>query len=98
MPYVTESDYAELLRSDYQNSELRACIEALTAERDAAVAKLDIAERDAAIVYDAGITEGERRATAAIVAYARGATGSAWSRDVLQFADAIERGDHLTQP
>ena len=32
---------------------------------------------------------------AAIVAYARGHGGNAWSRDVLYFADKIEAGEHL---
>jgi len=32
---------------------------------------------------------------AAIVAYARGHGGNAWSRDVLYFAEKIEAGEHL---
>ena len=51
--------------------ELLACIEALTAERDAAVAKLDAMVKSIPpLVRDAQV-EGERRATAAIVAYLR---------------------------
>ena len=39
--------------------------------------------------------EGRQEERAAIVAYARGHGGNAWSRDVLYFAEKIEAGEHL---
>ena len=40
------------------------------------------------------IIQAEERAR--IVAWLQGETGCAWSRDVIEAANAIERGDHLT--
>lgn len=46
---------------------------------------------DADYWYDRG-EEDER---AKIVAWLRGETGCAWSRDVIEACDAIEAGEHL---
>ena len=49
--------------------------------------------------YDQGYYDGRQldgaEERAAIVAYARGHGGNAWSRDVLYFAEKIEAGEHL---
>ena len=49
--------------------------------------------------YDQGYYDGRKmdamEERAAIVAYARGHGGNAWSRDVLYFAEKIEAGEHL---
>ena len=83
---------------------------AVEAERDAAVAKLartdDACKHAIAAAGKVGILEGERRATAAIVAWLRGVNHAAgglapglW-RDgadsaIASAVNAIERGDHL---
>lgn len=90
--------------------EAAAMIEALTAERDAAVAKaatLSEAERFASLstleqanVYrEAGIAEGERRATAAIVADLR-KEHTLFHIDraaLVCLSNRYERGDHITE-
>ena len=55
------------------------------------------ADRDAAAQYDLAEAFARHRMEerAAIVAYARGHGGNAWSRDVLYFAEKIEAGEHL---
>ena len=51
--------------------------------------------------YDQGYYDGRKmdamEERAAIVAYARGHGGNAWSRDVLYFAEKIEAGEHLQE-
>ena len=65
------------------------------AERDAAVKCVEADDKIVA-AFDPAIAEaraeGERRATAAIVAWLRGCVPRAIA---LEFSDAIERGDHL---
>jgi hypothetical protein len=96
-------------------------IEALIAERDAAVAQTDraiangwqgIENASNAMVqvakrYHEGIAEGERRATAAIVAWLRDAADKAATHLapdrsavtlLVTLADGFERGDHLKAP
>ena len=55
------------------------------------------ADRDAAAQYDVveAFARHRRAERAAIVAYARGHGGNAWSRDVLYFAEKVEAGEHL---
>jgi hypothetical protein len=131
--YMATREHAIMRDASFMQS-IIARIEALTAERDAAVARAIAAEADIPIVAngerigiarrpkrieahldergevwtpptgwaywkacqdrDAGITEGERRATAAIVAFGRAVY---LQNDVLsQFLNEVERGDHLT--
>lgn len=71
------------------------------ADRNAA-AQYDVVEafaRHRQYGYDQGYYDGRKmdamEERAAIVAYARGHGGNAWSRDVLYFAEKIEAGEHL---
>jgi hypothetical protein len=106
--------------STFETDQLRARIEALIAERDAAAAKLAaFAEGAPALVKEAQ-AEGERRATAAIVAWLRDDAGKTrddlsrlhrakkltpmmtaeWEAGIMTkagIANAIERGDHITE-
>jgi hypothetical protein len=76
--------------------------EALTAERDAAVAALS-EERligNARRAMERGEEVGEKRATAAIVAWLNDWITQTWGAelDAKWVIDAIERGEHLTPP
>ena len=93
------SAMVEMLHDKLRERDAR--IEALIAERDAAVA---IAEAGSGpnveIHYEEGIEEGERRAVAAIVAWLRKTNGIASNgvvRTAAAIACAIERRDHITE-
>ena len=110
---ASDADLCERLRFTYSGKliepdKARAAdrIEALIAERDAAVAqyeatklriKWDEAEHknDMLIAASDALAEGERRATAAIVAWLNDPTGAPYGKGVTYYAAAIERGDHL---
>ena len=47
------------------------------------------------IAYLHGVESGKDYERAKIVAWLRGETGCAWSRDVIEACDAIETGEHL---
>ena len=78
-------------------------VEVTEADRGAA-AQYDVVEafaRHRKYGYDQGYYDGRKmdamEERAAIVAYARGHGGNAWSRDVLYFAEKIEAGEHLQE-
>lgn len=57
--------------------------------------KLRAKSRARGLYASVQFADGVAAERAAIVAYARGHGGNAWSRDVLYFADKIEAGEHL---
>lgn len=101
---IVDQDYAShtvKVKSLDDSQPTQSDAEITEADRDAA-AQYDVVEafaRHRKYGYDQGYYDGRKmdamEERAAIVAYARGHGGNAWSRDVLYFAEKIEAGEHL---
>ena len=74
-------------------ADLTARLAAAYAATSAALTELALGNGPSLEAYDRGIAEGERRATAAIVAWLR--DDAADGKTQFQLARAIRRGDHL---
>jgi hypothetical protein len=95
MPYVSESDYHELLLRDCEHDNMRATITDLTARLADAEAQMQAMTDAANDTWSMGAAEGERRATAAIVAWLRKLFRNEMA---LHLARIIEGGLYLKAP